>query len=86
MALLSPKAVPKSRTLRISTGVLLLLAGFASIVFLFISAAAVTLAFGAVAVMAWVSQLLRICAATAGRAKLFRVLAGVIYLVGGGLC
>jgi uncharacterized membrane protein HdeD (DUF308 family) len=37
-----------------------------------------------VAVMAGVSQLLRIGAAADGRAKLFRVLAGVLYLVGGG--
>jgi hypothetical protein len=36
--------------------------------------------------MAGVSQLLRIGAAADGRAKLFRVLAGVLYLVGGGLC
>ena len=47
-------AVPPTRTLRLITGVLLLLAGFASIVFPFLSAAAVTVTFGAVAVVAGV--------------------------------
>ena len=62
-------AVPSSRNLRITTGVLLLLGGFAAIVFPFISALAVTIGFGAVALAAGISQLLRIGAAADARAR-----------------
>ena len=76
-------AVPASRSLRITTGVLLLLAGLASIVFPFLSALALTIGFGAVAVVAGTSQLLRLGAIDDGRAKLFRLLSALLYLVGG---
>ena len=76
-------AVPASRNLRITTGVLLLFGGLAAIVFPFISALAVTIGFGAVALAAGVSQLLRVGAAADGRGKAFRLLSALLYLGGG---
>jgi len=76
-------AIPASPALRIATAVLLLVAGAASIVFPFLSAAAVTLAFGAVAVAAGVSQLLRLGAAADLKARIFRLVASLLYVVGG---
>jgi len=76
-------AVPSSNGLRIVTALLLLVAGAASIVFPFLSAAAVTLVFGAVAMAAGVSQLLRFGAASDLGAKLFRLLSALLYVVGG---
>lgn len=76
-------AVPSSRNLRITTGVLLLLAGMASIVFPFLSAIALTIGFGSVAVVAGVSQLTRLGAGDDGRSKLFRLLSALLYLGGG---
>lgn len=76
-------AVPSSNGLRIVTALLLLVAGAASIVFPFLSAAAVTLVFGAVAVAAGVSQLLRFGAAIDLGAKIFRLLSALLYVVGG---
>lgn len=76
-------AVPSSNGLRIVTALLLLVAGAASIVFPFLSAAAVTLVFGAVAVAAGVSQLLRFGAASDLGAKIFRLLSALLYVVGG---
>ena len=76
-------AVPPTRTLRLITGVLLLLAGFASIVFPFLSAAAVTVTFGAVAVVAGVTQLLRLGGAPDLKGKIFRGLTALLYLLGG---
>ena len=76
-------AVPASRNLRVTTGVLLLLGGLAAIVFPFISALAVTIGFGAVALAAGVSQLLRVGAAADGRGKAFRLLSALLYLGGG---
>ncbi|MEB3176160.1 MAG: DUF308 domain-containing protein [Synechococcus sp.] len=76
-------AVPANRNLRITTGVLLVLAGLASIVFPFISALALTIGFGAVAVVAGVSQLLRLGAAGGSSARLFRLLSALLYLGGG---
>ena len=64
-------AVPASRNLRVTTGVLLLLGGLAAIVFPFISALAVTIGFGAVALAAGVSQLLRVGAAADGLKGVF---------------
>ena len=76
-------AIPASPALRIATAVLLLVAGAASIVFPFLSAAAVTLAFGAVAVAAGLSQLLRLGAAADLKARIFRLVASLLYVVGG---
>ena len=73
-------AVPASGNLRITTGVLLLFGGLAAIVFPFISALAVTIGFGAVALAAGVSQLLRVGAAADGRGKAFRLLSALLYL------
>ena len=80
---LNEMAVPSSNGLRIVTALLLLVAGAASIVFPFLSAAAVTLAFGAVAVAAGVSQLLRLGAAADIKARIFRLVAALLYVVGG---
>ena len=80
---LNEMAVPSSNGLRIVTALLLLVAGAASIVFPFLSAAAVTLAFGAVAVAAGVSQLLRLGAAADLKARIFRLVAALLYVVGG---
>ncbi len=80
---LNEMAVPSSNGLRIVTALLLLVAGAASIVFPFLSAAAVTLVFGAVAMAAGVSQLLRFGAASDLGAKLFRLLSALLYVVGG---
>ena len=80
---LNEMAVPSSNGLRIVTALLLLVAGAASIVFPFLSAAAVTLVFGAVAMAAGVSQLLRFGAASDLGAKIFRLLSALLYVVGG---
>jgi len=80
---LNEMAVLSSNGLRIVTALLLLVAGAASIVFPFLSAAAVTLVFGAVAMAAGVSQLLRFGAASDLGAKLFRLLSALLYVVGG---
>jgi membrane protein HdeD len=80
---LNEMAVPSSNGLRIVTALLLLVAGAASIVFPFLSAAAVTLVFGAVAVAAGISQLLRFGAASDLGAKIFRLLSALLYVVGG---
>ena len=80
---LNEMAVPSSNGLRIVTALLLLVAGAASIVFPFLSAAAVTLLFGAVAMAAGVSQLLRFGAASDLGAKIFRLLSALLYVVGG---
>ena len=80
---LNEMAVPSLNGLRIITALLLLVAGAASIVFPFLSAAAVTLVFGAVAMAAGVSQLLRFGAASDLGAKIFRLLSALLYVVGG---
>ena len=80
---LNELAVPSSNGLRIVTALLLLVAGAASIVFPFLSAAAVTLVFGAVAMAAGVSQLLRFGAASDLGAKIFRLLSALLYVLGG---
>ena len=80
---LNEMAVPSLNGLRIVTALLLLVAGAASIVFPFLSAAAVTLVFGAVAMAAGVSQLLRFGAASDLGAKIFRLLSALLYVVGG---
>lgn len=80
---LNEMAVPSSNGLRIVTALLLLVAGAASIVFPFLSAAAVTLVFGAVAMAAGVSQLLRFGAASDLGAKIFRLLSALLYVLGG---
>ncbi len=80
---LNEMAVPSSNGLRLVTALLLLVAGAASIVFPFLSAAAVTLVFGAVAVAAGISQLLRFGAASDLGAKIFRLLSALLYVVGG---
>ena len=76
-------AVPANQNLRITTGVLLVLAGLASIVFPFVSALALTMGFGAVAVVAGVSQLLRLGAIEGSSARLFRLLSALLYLGAG---
>jgi uncharacterized membrane protein HdeD (DUF308 family) len=76
-------AVPASPAIRITTALLLLAAGVASVVFPFLSAAAVTIAFGAVAIVAGVSQLMRLGSAPDLRAKIFRLVAALLYGISG---
>ena len=64
-------AVPASRNLRVTTGVLLLLGGLAAIVFPFISALAVTIGFGAVALAAGVPSCCALVLPLMGAVKRF---------------
>ena len=69
--------------LRRITAALLFLAAAASIALPFISATALTLSIGVIAVVAGGTQLLRIGQAEGSKAKLFRALSGVFYLAAG---
>ena len=77
---MSPSA---SSSLRWLTVILLLLAAALSIALPFVSATLLTIALGGVAIAAGVSQLLRLGAADDSRGKVFRILSGSLYLVGG---
>ena len=77
---MSPSA---STSLRWLTVVLLLLAAALSIALPFVSATLLTITLGGVAIVAGVSQLLRLGAADDSRGKVFRILAGSLYLLGG---
>ncbi|MCP9793071.1 HdeD family acid-resistance protein [Vulcanococcus limneticus] len=70
-------------TLRWITAVLLFISAAAAIALPFISATALTIAIGAVAIAAGIAQLLRLGQAADTRSRIFRVLAGALYLVGG---
>lgn len=70
-------------TLRWITAVLLFLAGGLSIVLPFVSATALTIAIGGVAIAAGVAQLLRLTGEEELNAKLFRGLSGLFYLATG---
>ena len=70
-------------TLRRITAVLLLLAAAASIALPFLSATALTISIGVIAAVAGVTQLLRIGQAEGTKAKIFRVLSGLFYVVAG---
>ncbi|MCP9848550.1 HdeD family acid-resistance protein [Cyanobium sp. Morenito 9A2] len=70
-------------TLRLITAVLLFIAAALSILLPFVSATALTIAIGGVAIAAGVAQLLRLTGEGELNAKLFRGLSGLFYLAGG---
>ncbi len=74
---------PASGSLRWITALLLFLAAGLSIVLPFVSATLLTIALGSVAVVAGVSQLLRLSAGGDTRSKIFRGLSALLYLGGG---
>jgi uncharacterized membrane protein HdeD (DUF308 family) len=74
---------PASGSLRWITALLLFLAAGLSIVLPFVSATLLTIALGSVAVVAGVSQLLRLTASGDTRSKIFRGLSALLYLGGG---
>ena len=78
-----PVSAPASPTLRWITALLLFLAAGLSLALPFVSATLLTIFLGSAAVVAGVSQLLRLGGSADGRSKLFRGLSGVLYLLGG---
>ncbi len=75
--------VPASPTLRWVSAALLFAAAGLSIVLPFVSATLLTIAVGAVSVIAGVSQLLRLTGEADIKGKIFRLLSGLLYLGGG---
>ncbi len=69
--------------LRWITALLLFASAAAAIALPFISATALTIAIGGVAIAAGIAQLLRLGQAAGGRSRIFRGLAGALYLLGG---
>jgi len=76
-------SAPASPTLRWITALLLFLAAGLSLALPFASATLLTLFLGSAAVVAGISQLLRLSGSGDGRSKLFRGLSGALYLAGG---
>ncbi|MEB3332597.1 MAG: DUF308 domain-containing protein [Synechococcaceae cyanobacterium] len=76
-------SAPANPTLRWLTALLLFAAAGLSVALPFVSATLLTIAIGAVAVVAGVSQLLRLSAPQNGRGRIFRGLSGLLYLLGG---
>lgn len=74
---------PASPTLRWITAGLLLAAAVLAVLLPFVSSTLVTIGLGGVAIAAGVAQLLRLAAAGDTASRLFRGLAGVLYLAGG---
>lgn len=79
----SAVSVPASPTLRWLTAALLFAAAGLSIVLPFVSATLLTIAIGAVAVIAGVSQVLRLTGEADLKGKIFRLLSGLLYFGGG---
>jgi uncharacterized membrane protein HdeD (DUF308 family) len=75
--------MPSNPSLRLFTAVLLFIAAGLSIVLPFVSATALTIAIGGVAIAAGVAQLLRLSGEEGLNAKLFRGLSALFYLAGG---
>ena len=75
--------VPASPALRWVTAALLLAAAGLSVVLPFVSATLLTIAVGAVSVIAGVSQILRLTGEAEVKGKIFRLLSGLLYLGGG---
>ena len=75
--------VPASHALRWVTAALLLAAAGLSVVLPFVSATLLTIAVGAVSVIAGVSQILRLTGEAEVKGKIFRLLSGLLYLGGG---
>lgn len=78
-----PVSTPAKPALRWLTAVLLFIGAGLSLALPFVSATLLTIAIGAVAVVAGLSQLLRLSAPEEGRSKVFRGLSGLLYLLGG---
>lgn len=76
-------SVPASPALRWTAAILLFVAAGLSIVLPLVSATLLTIASGAVAIVAAVAQFLRLSGAADTRSKLFRLLSGLLYLGGG---
>lgn len=82
-ACLLPSAMSSNPTLRRITALLLLLAAGFSIVLPFVSATALTIAIGGVAIAAGVAQLLRLTGEAELNGKLFRGLSSLFYIATG---
>ena len=83
---LSFVTAPASPTLRWLTAALLFAGAGLSIALPFVSATFLTILLGSAAVVAGISQLLRISGAGDTRARIFRSLSGALYLLGGIWC
>jgi len=79
----APVSVPASPQLRWFTAIALFAAAGLSIALPFASATLLTIAVGAAAVIAGVSQVLRLTGESDVKGKLFRLLSGLLYLGGG---
>jgi uncharacterized membrane protein HdeD (DUF308 family) len=79
----APVSVPASPQLRWITAIALFAAAGLSIALPFASATLLTIAVGAAAVIAGVSQVLRLTGESDVKGKLFRLLSGLLYLGGG---
>ena len=75
--------VPASPALRWVTAALLFAAAGLSVVLPFVSATLLTIAVGAVSVIAGVSQILRLTGEADIKGKIFRLFSGLLYLSGG---
>ena len=79
-------SAPASPTLRWLAALLLLVAAGLSLALPFVSATLLTIFLGSAAVVAGITQLLRLGGDGDGRSKLFRGLSGALYLLGGLWC
>lgn len=76
-------SAPQSPALRWLTAALLFVGAGLSLVLPFVSATLLTIAIGAVAVVAGISQVLRLTGEPDTKSKIFRLLSGLLYLGGG---
>ena len=79
-------SAPASPALRWIAALLLLVAAGLSLALPFVSATLLTIVLGSAAVVAGITQLLRLSGAGDSRSKLFRALSAVLYLIGGLWC
>lgn len=79
-------SAPASPALRWIVALLLLVAAGLSLALPFVSATLLTIVLGSAAVVAGLSQLLRLGGAGDGRSRIFRGLSGALYLIGGFWC
>ncbi|MFM7314130.1 MAG: HdeD family acid-resistance protein [Cyanobium sp.] len=79
-------SAPASPALRWIAALLLLAAAALSLALPFVSAALLTIVLGSAAVVAGLTQLVRLSGAGDGRSRLFRGLSGALYLAGGFWC
>lgn len=81
-----PVSAPASPALRWIAALLLLAAAGLSLALPFVSATLLTIFLGSAAVVAGITQLLRLGGAADTRARIFRGLSGALYLIGGFWC